>query len=366
MSATNLVRLHEEQDQSPWLDNIKRSWITGGELAAWVKRGIRGVTSNPTILQKAIESSDAYDEQFARLIAQGSSIEDAYWALVIEDIRGALQVLRPVYDSSNGVDGFVSIEVHPGLADDTEGTIAAARHFFNTIDEPNLYVKIPATPAGVPAIRQMVAEGRNVNITLLFSLERYGEVIEAYLSGLESFEGDLSTVVSVASFFVSRVDSETDKRLDEIGTDEARALRGKAAVANARLAYDLFQQKFSGPRWEALAKRGARVQRPLWASTSTKNPDYPDTLYIDTLIGPETVNTIPEATIEAFDDHGTVARTVDSATQEAHSVLGALSEVGVDLADVTHTLEVQGVAAFSKSLDELFASLQTKADALKA
>lgn len=365
MTTNKLTRLTEEQHQSPWLDNIKRTWITEGVLADWVRRGIRGVTSNPTILQKAIESSDAYDEQFRALIAAGSSIEDAYWQLVIEDIRGALAVLRPVHDNSDGLDGFVSIEVHPGLADDTEGTIEAARHFFTTIDEPNLYVKIPATAAGVPAIRQMVAEGRNVNITLLFSLERYAEVIEAYLSGLEECEGDLSGVVSVASFFVSRVDTETDRRLTEIGSDKALALRGKAAIANARLAYELFQEKFSGPRWDALAARGARVQRPLWASTSTKNPAYPDTLYIDALIGPDTVNTIPEATIEAFEDHGTVARTVDSDQAGAHQVLESLAAVGVDLSDVTHSLEIEGVAAFSASLDELFTSLESKAESFR-
>lgn len=362
--TTRLARLYAEQQQSPWLDNIQRSWITDGTLSRWVNRGIRGVTSNPTILQKAIESSDSYDDQFSELVKNGVSIEDAYWALVIDDIRAALKVLRPVYDASDGLDGYVSIEVHPRLASDTAGTIDSARNLFTTIDEPNLYVKIPATAAGVPAIQQMVAEGRKVNITLLFSLERYEAVIEAYLAGLEQRDGDLSDAISVASFFVSRVDTETDRRLTEIGSQEALDLRGKAAIANAQLAFELFEERFSGPRWEALAKRGARVQRPLWASTSTKNPAYPDTLYIDSLIGPNTVNTIPEATIEAFEDHGTVARTVDSGISDPREVLDGLARVGIDLTDVTDTLEHEGVQAFSRSLEDLFSTLSAKAAAL--
>jgi transaldolase len=249
---------------------------------------------------------------------------------------------------------------------DTEGTTHAARHLSETIAQPNLYVKIPGTKAGLPAIQTMISEGRSINVTLLFSLERYGEVIEAYLSGLEAAEGDLSAISSVASFFVSRVDTEVDRRLDEIGTDDALALRGKAAVANARLAYELFLERFSGPRWDALVARGARVQRPLWASTSTKNPAYPDTLYVDELIGPHTVNTIPDATLEAFDDHGTVARTLDTDFAGAHATLAALKAVGVDMDDVTRVLEDEGVASFSKSFDELIGSLQAKAETFNA
>ncbi|MEJ5254895.1 MAG: transaldolase [Acidimicrobiales bacterium] len=362
--STRLQQLHDEQGQSPWLDNLKRGWITSGELERWVERGVRGITSNPSIFQKAIEGSDAYDEQYRALIAAGRSVEDSYWDLVTHDIRQALRILRPVYDDSAGVDGFVSVEVDPGLARDTEGTIEAARHLHTTIDEPNLYVKIPGTVEGLPAIRQMISEGHSVNVTLLFSVERYAEVIEAYLSGLEACSGDLSRVSSVASFFVSRVDTEVDRRLEAIGTPEALALRGRVAVANARLAYERFVASFSGPRWEALAARGARPQRPLWASTSTKNPAYSDVLYVDELIGPDTVNTMPEQTLEAFLDHGTVRRTIDEDLAGAHAVLDALDELGIDLADVTRTLEDEGVAAFSKSFDELLTTLAGKARSL--
>jgi transaldolase len=269
-----------------------------------------------------------------------------------------------VYDASDGEDGYVSVEVAPSLARDTDGTTAAARKLHALIDEPNLYVKIPGTAEGLPAIQQVIADGKSINITLLFSLERYGEVIEAYLAGLEACEGDLHHVSSVASFFVSRVDTEVDKRLEEIGTERALQLRGKAAVANAQLAYELFGKRFSGSRWEALAARGARLQRPLWASTSAKNPAYPDTLYVDNLVGPNTVNTMPEATLEAFEDHGKLARTVDADLAGARKVLDDLAEVGIDLIAVTRQLEDEGVSTFSKAFDELISSLSTKADDL--
>jgi transaldolase len=359
-----LVDLHEQQGQSPWLDNIKRSWIVDGELQRWVQRGVRGLTSNPTIFQNAIEKSDDYDDQIATLVEQGASVVDIYWALTVADITSALEILAPVHDASDGEDGFVSIEVDPTIARDTDATIEMARHFHTTIAAPNLYVKIPGTAEGVPAIRQMISEGRSINVTLLFSLSRYSEVVDAYLEGLEACSGDLSQVRSVASFFVSRVDNECDQRLENIGTEEALALQGKAAIANAQLAYQLFLERFSGPRWEALAARGAHVQRPLWASTSTKNPKYPDTLYVDTLIGPETVNTMPESTLDAFDDHGTVARTVDADPDSARGVLDALAGQGIDLAEVTQLLEDDGVAKFSKSFDELLGALQRKIDAL--
>jgi transaldolase len=358
--TTSLQQLHAEQDQSPWLDNLKRGWITSGELATWVERGVRGITSNPTIFQKAIEATDDYDSQFRELVSAGETVEASYWDLVTTDIRHALDILRPVHDDSGGIDGFVSVEVDPGLARDTEGTIAAARHLHATIAAPNLYVKIPGTEQGLPAIEQMISEGRSINVTLLFSLERYAEVIEAYLSGLERCDGDLSEISSVASFFVSRVDTETDRRLEEIGTDAALALRGKAAVANAQCAYEMFQDRFSGPRWQALVDRGARVQRPLWASTSTKNPAYRDTLYVDELIGPSTVNTMPDNTLEAVLDHGTIARTVDADLPGAHRVLEQLADVGVDLGDVTRLLEDEGVASFSKSFHELLSTLDAK------
>jgi transaldolase len=270
--------------------------------------------------------------------------------------------MRSVYDASGGNDGFVSLEVAPALAADTDGTIAAARHFHERLARPNLMVKIPATAEGVPAIRKMISDGRDINVTLIFSIDRYADVIEAYISGLEAYEGDLSAVDSVASFFISRVDTEVDRRLEAIGTPEALALRGKAAVAQAKLAYALFQERFKGSRWEALKARGAKVQRPLWASTSTKNPAYPDLLYVDTLIGPDTVNTMPDATAEAFLDHGTVARTVDVDVDDARQTLSSLSDVGVDLTDVSRVLEEEGVAAFVKSFDELMQSLNDKAN----
>jgi transaldolase len=361
----NLRALHDEYDQSPWLDNLKRGYLTSGQLQEWIDRGVRGITSNPTIFQKAIAGGSDYDEQFASLTQAGDSVTDSYWKLVTQDIEAALAALRPVYDESGGIDGFVSVEVAPELANDTQGTIESARHLHTTINEPNLYVKIPGTKAGLPAIQQMIAERRSINVTLLFSLQRYDEVIEAYLAGLEAAEGDLSSVSSVASFFVSRVDTEVDRRLDAIGTDDAKALKGKAAVANAQLAYQLFLERFSGPRWDALVARGARVQRPLWASTSTKNPDYQDTLYVDTLIGPNTVNTMPDQTLVDFDDHGTLARTVDADVNGAKATMAALKAVGVDIDDVTRVLEEEGVASFTKSFDELLDALTDKAETLK-
>ncbi len=363
-----LIRLYEEFGQSPWLDNLKRGYLTSGELARLRDSGIRGLTSNPTILQKAIEGSADYDDQFRALASGG--VLDTYWALVLEDIRAALGVFRPLYDASRGGDGFVSVEVAPDLAHDTNGTIAAARQLHTMIDEPNLFVKIPATAEGVPAIRQMIAEGRSINVTLVFSLERYAEVMEAYLSGLEEYARQpgaaLAPVASVGSFFISRVDTETDRRLEAIGTPEALALRGTAAVAQGKLAYQLFRRTFTGSRWDVLAARGARYQRPLWASTSTKNPAYPDTLYVDNLIGPDTVNTLPDATIDAVEDHAVLARTIDVAVDEAEGVWRRLGEVGVDMDDVAATLEREGVASFQKSFDQLLDSLSAKAAELNS
>ena len=363
---TKLHDLYYDAGQSPWLDNLRRGWLTGGELARWVERGVRGVTSNPTILQKAMAGSEEYDEQVRALLPTGASVEDLYWDMAVSDIEAALAVLRPVHDESGGADGFVSIEVAPDLAHDRDGTVAAARGLHDRIAEPNLFVKVPATAAGVEAIRILVSEGRNINVTLIFGLDRYEEVMEAYLSGLEACDGDLSTVTSVASFFVSRVDTEVDRRLEAIGTAEALALRGKAAVAQAQLAYGRFLATFGGKRWQDLAARGAHVQRPLWASTSTKNPAYPDTLYVDSLVGPDTVNTMPETTLEAFEDHGTLARTVDADLGAAAATLTAISEAGVDLDDVSRVLEEQGVATFAKSFDELIESIGAKAESLRS
>ncbi len=361
---TKLQDLYRLHGQSPWLDNIRRGWITGGELQAFIDDGVRGITSNPTILQRAITGDDSYDDQFRSLMADGVPIDDAYWSLVIRDIESALAALRPVYDESGGTDGFVSIEVAPHLAHDTDRTIAAARELHERIDEPNLMVKIPGTIAGLPAIEQMIAEGRNINVTLLFGHERYADVMETYLRGLERAEGDLSGIASVASLFISRIDTEVDRRLDELGTEEALALKGKVAVANGQLSYELFQQTFSGPRWDALAARGARVQRPLWASVGMKDPTLPDTLYVDSFIGPDTVNTMPDATIEAFRTEGVVARTVDADYDGARRTLEAAREVGIDLADVVQVLEDEGVAAFAKSFDELLGTLGDKRDQL--
>jgi transaldolase len=361
---TKLQQLHDRYGQSPWLDNLTRRYLRDGTLGRLVADGIRGVTANPTIFAKAIEGSDAYDEQFAALIAQGRPVTDAYWDLVVDDVGDALGVLRPTFDASAGADGFVSVEVAPELARDTGATIAAARRLHQRIAEPNLFVKIPATAQGVPATQAMIAEGRSINITLIFSLARYAEVIDAYLAGLETLAeagADLASVHSVASFFVSRVDTEVDRRLEAIGTSDALALRGQAAIAQARLAYRLFGDRFGGERWERLAARDAHAQRPLWASTSTKDPAYPDTLYVDSLIGPDTVNTLPEATIAAFEGHGTLARTIDGGVDHARAVMDGLAEVGVDMDDVGRTLEDQGVAGFHQSFAHVLRALEHKA-----
>ncbi|WP_006240966.1 transaldolase [Mycolicibacterium tusciae] len=361
---TQLKLLYTEQGQSPWLDNLTRPYLRDGTLAAFVADGIRGVTANPTILAKAMQASDAYDGQFFALIAAGSSVEEAYWELAVQDVTDALAVLRPTYDASHGGDGFVSIEVAPELARDTAATIAAASRLHERIARPNLLVKIPATTEGIPAIAATIGRGMSINVTLIFSLARYDEVIEAYLLGLETLAGrggDLSAVRSVASFFVSRVDAQVDKRLEQIGVQDAAALRGRAAIAQARLAYRMFTERFAGTRWEKLAARGAHPQLPLWASTSTKNPDYPATLYADSLIGPDTINTMAESTIAAFEAHGTVARTIDTEIDEAARVMENLRAVGIDMDDVAHALEDQGVASFHQSFADLLITLRDKA-----
>jgi transaldolase len=347
--------------QSPWYDNLARPLLTGGGLARLVSDdGIRGVTSNPTILEKAIAAGEGYDEQLAACAQVDRSVEDTYWEVVLDDIRAAAKVLRPVYDATGGHDGFVSVEVSPTLAHDTKGTQEMAAWLWSAVDAPNVMIKIPGTLAGLPAIEESIAAGINVNVTLIFSLDRHAEVIDAYLAGLRRLAdsgGDLAGVNSVASFFVSRVDTETDKRLPE-----GHALRGKAAVANAKLAYELFRQRFSGAEWDALAAKGAKLQRPLWASTSTKNPDYSPTLYVDELIGPDTVNTLAPASIEALhagDTHmraGTVTEDVDG----AHAVFAALAEAGIDFDDVTDTLEREGVDSFAASFADAFTTIEKR------
>jgi transaldolase len=358
---TRLHQLHDRYGQSPWLDNLTRGDVDGGRLRRLIDRGIRGVTSNPTIIARAVSGSADYDGQLAALAAAGRDAEASYWALVTSDLNGALAVLRPTYDRSGGRDGFVSVELAPALAHDTEASVQAARALHQRIPEPNLLVKIPATAEGVPAIGKATAEGLSINVTLLFGLDRYEQVIEAYLQGLEAYDGDLSRVHGVASFFVSRVDTLVDRRLQAIGTPAALALRGTAAVAQAKLAYRLFQDRFSGPRWQALAARGARPQRPLWASTSSKNPAYPDTLYVDSLIGPDTITTLPEATIAAFEDHGTLATTLTPGVQDARETLERLTAAGIDLDEVAGVLETEGVAAFADSYDGLLSLLQARA-----
>jgi len=367
--ANLLRRLSAEFGQSPWLDNLRRGWITGGQLAALRDRGVRGLTSNPTIFQKAIQGSTDYDSQFESLARKNAEPIDAYWQMVLSDIDAALDVFEPVYAESAGGDGYVSVEVDPSLAHDGSGTLAAARNLHERIARPNVMIKIPATVEGLPAIRTMIAEGRSVNVTLIFSLERYADVLDAYISGLEDrLAGgarDLSDVASVGSFFISRVDTEVDRRLEKIGTPAALALRGEAAIAQARLAYSLYREKHEGARFKRLAIYGARVQRPLWASTSTKNPAYRDTLYVDELIGHNTVNTLPDNTLEAFDDHGQLARTIDADVPRARQVWADLAAAGVNLTDVADQLEREGVSSFQKSFDELITALTTKAAVLR-
>lgn len=362
-----MTRLHDlfnDQAQSPWLDNLRRDWIRDGELDRWVERGVRGLTSNPTIFQKAIGGSTDYDAELAELVGQGLTTEECYWGLVKTDIRGALEVLAPTHQASNGEDGYVSVEVAPSLAHDGPGTLAAAVELDNDIAAPNLYIKIPGTAEGLQAIADATAAGISVNVTLLFSLERYAAVIEAYIDGLQRAEGDLSRISSVASFFISRVDAAVDAQLDEIGTPEALAVRGKVAVANAQVAYGMAMQRFSGADWDELVSRGARIQRPLWASTSTKDPSFPATKYVDELIGPDSVNTLPDKTLAAFEESGTVARTIDADLAAAQQVLDDAAAVGIDLGAIAAKLEADGVASFAASFDDLIATLQGRIDGI--
>jgi transaldolase len=352
--------------QAVWFDTLSRDLVHSGELARMMKDdAVTGVTSNPTIFQKALSSGHAYDEDLKKLLAETDDPTKIFFSLALQDIRDACDVLRPAYDASNGVDGYVSMEVEPGIAYDTERSFEQARWIATEVERDNLYVKIPATEPGLPAIEDCIAHGTSINITLIFSLERYTAVVEAYLRGLERLVaggGDPSKVASVASFFVSRVDTEADKRLEK-----HPELQGKLAVANAKLAYQHFLEVFQGPRWEFLAGKGATKQRCLWASTSTKNPAYPDTMYVDDLIGPETVNTMPLETIEAFQDHGVVkGDTVLEGVDEARALFKALAKAGVDYDDVTAVLEAEGVQKFSDSFDEIVDSIKAKRGALAA
>ncbi len=350
--------------QAIWLDFIRRSFLDSGELGDLVAKGLRGVTSNPSIFQKAIAASTDYDAAVERLVGEGRSVNDIYEALAIQDIRRACDIMQPVYVSTDGVDGYVSLEVNPKLAYDTEGTVMEARRLSSLVDRPNVMIKVPATPEGIPAIETLTGEGININVTLIFSLQQYEDSAMAYLHGLEKLADanvDFSRVASVASFFVSRVDGKVDPKLVELGNGE---LQGKIAIANAKMAYHRFGEIFSGPRWEKLAGQGARVQRPLWGSTSTKNPDYPDTLYVDELIGPHTVNTLPPETLDAFLEHGCAARTVDADVEEARRHLADLAEIGIDLGEVTTELMGEGVDAFADSFDELMSGIAEKVTAI--
>ena len=358
--------------QSVWLDALSREMLASGALAAHLRdNAVTGLTSNPSIFAAALRAGDSYDGQVAEMAARGASAEEIYTAVVTQDIQGACDALAPVFDRSAGADGFVSVEVSPELADDPEGTVQEARDWIKRVDRPNLLIKVPATVAGLGAIEALTAEGVSVNVTLIFSHARYREVMEAYLSGLERFRGvggDLSGVASVASFFVSRVDSEVDARLEEIGSEEALRLRGRAAVANARAAYLEFLRVFSTRRWRSLQAAGGRVQRPLWASTSAKNPDYSPTLYVDTLAAPCTINTMPESTIEEYRRGGPDRPLVLNIEQmnEAVATLEALAGAGIDLDDATGVLEAEGVAKFADAHRQMMGDIEAERRRLSA
>jgi transaldolase len=357
-------RLHQLSalGQSVWIDSLSRAWLETGELTRMMEEdAVVGVTSNPTIFQKAMAEGERYDDQLREVLDSGiDDLKEVFLQLAVRDIQDACDLFRPVWDEGQGQDGYVSMEVDPQLAHDTEATIEEAQRFHEWVDRPNLHVKIPATQEGLPAIEEMIARGRNINVTLIFGLERYAEVAEAYIRGLERLVaagGDPTRVASVASFFVSRVDTEADRRLDEAKHPE---LKGKLAVANAKLAYQRYEEIFRGARWDALAAKGATKQRCLWASTSTKNPEYRDVMYVEELIGPETVNTMPKETVEAFQDHGEVAPTLEHGLDESRALFRKLAEIGVDYDDVTETLEREGVEKFADSFRDLLAGIEEK------
>jgi transaldolase len=363
----DLAALQQVYGQSIWIDFISRDALVSGELAKWIERGVLGLTSNPAIFAKAILTGKTYDDDIARLLAEGRTAEQIYETLAVADIRAAADLLRPVYERTDGLDGYVSLEVSPHLAHDTAGTISDARRLFAAVDRPNLMIKVPGTPEGIPAIATLIGSGINVNVTLLFAISAYAAAADAYLDGLEAFAnagGDPHRVASVASFFVSRLDAVIDGAL--AGHPDEAALHGRAGVANTRLAYVEFQRIFSGSRWGALLARGARVQRPLWASTSTKNPAYRDTMYVDDLIGPHTVNTVPPPTLTAFLEHGKLAPTLTEGVGDARTLMARLAASGIDLNEVTEGLLAAGVKAFAAAFDELMAALESKAAALTA
>jgi transaldolase len=374
MAKNRLQELHDV-GQSIWLDSIDRRMLHDGELDRRIREdALTGMTSNPTIFQKALASSNAYDDQIVSAEEDELTSWELFELLETTDVRDACDSFAGVYSSTRGADGYVSIEISPGVSHNADAAVEEARRLWKTVDRPNVMVKVPGTVEGAVAVRRLIAEGINVNITLLFAIEAHDRVIEAYMAGLEDrvkARQPIDGLASVASFFVSRVDTEIDKRLDAMiakaqpaEKERLQLLKGRAAIANAKLAYRLFRQKFSGPRWEALAKQGARVQRPLWASTSTKNPAYRDVMYVEDLIGPDTVDTMPPATIEAFADHGAVERTVDKKVAVAEGLLKEIEAVGISVREVTEKLLVDGVASFQKSFDELIAGLESKIGSL--
>jgi transaldolase len=374
MAKNKLQELHDV-GQSIWLDSIDRRMLHDGELDRRVRDdALTGMTSNPTIFQKALASSNAYDDQIVSAEEDGLTSWELFELLETTDVRDACDSFAGVYSSTRGADGYVSIEISPGVSHNADAAVEEARRLWKTVDRPNVMVKVPGTVEGAVAVRRLIAEGINVNITLLFAIEAHDRVIEAYMAGLEDrvkARQPIDGLASVASFFVSRVDTEIDKRLDAMiakaqpaEKERLQLLKGRAAIANAKLAYRLFRQKFSGPRWEALAKQGARVQRPLWASTSTKNPAYRDVMYVEELIGPDTVDTMPPATIEAFADHGVVEKTVDKRVAVAEGLLKEIEAVGISVREVTEKLLVDGIASFQKSFDELIAGLESKIGSL--
>ena len=348
--------------QSIWLDNISRSLITSGELQGLIDKGLRGITSNPSIFEKAVSSGSDYDEDIRKLAVSGKSVDEIYEALVTGDVRDAADLLRPVYDATDGVDGYVSLEVNPELAHDTDGTIIEARHLFAALDRPNVFIKVPATPAGVPAIKTLISEGININVTLIFSVPQYEAISEALIAGLQKRSeggGDIGSVASVASLFVSRLDSAVDAELEKLNNSE---LQGKIAVANARMVYARFLEIFSGARWEKLAGLGARVQRPLWASTSAKNPAYPDTLYVDSLIEAHTVNTLPPTTLEAYLDHGKMTLMTKADMEKSRAHLANLVRLGVKIDAITKKLLDDGVDAFATAFAALVDQIAKKTE----
>jgi len=374
MAKNRLQDLHDV-GQSIWLDSIDRRMLHDGELDRRIREdALTGMTSNPTIFQKALSSSNAYDEQITDAEDKGLTNWELFELLETTDVRDACDHFAGVYSSTRGGDGYVSIEVSPGVSHSPDASVEEARRLWKAVDRPNLMVKVPGTTEGAVAVRRLIGEGINVNITLLFAIEAHERVIEAYMAGLEDrvkAAKPIDGLASVASFFVSRVDTEVDKRLDALiakadaaEKERLKLLKGRAAIANAKLAYRLFREKFAGPRWEALARKGARLQRPLWASTSTKNPEYRDVMYVEELIGPDTVDTMPPATVEAFRDHGVVDKTVDKKVAAAEGLLREIEAVGISMKDVTAKLLVDGIASFQKSFDELIAGLESKIGSL--